>query len=130
MDDASLNFAAWEDDAVLLARLHAGALGHATTVHPLLENFDRFGWIGGLAASLRTIRRQRRLLEPHSQAVGYRWVVLKPDGQALDELQDWVAAGVDLLPLGLALPLQQADQAFEHVLQRRPGRALLLPGTH
>jgi len=127
--DASLNFAAWEDDATLLARLHAGALGHATTVHPLLENFDRLGWIGGLSASLKAIRSQRRLLEPHGQAVRYRWIVFKPDGQALNELQDRVAAGADLLPLGLALPLRQAELAFEHVLQRRPGRALLLPSV-
>jgi len=126
--DASLNFAAWEDDAALLARLHAGALGHATTVHPLLENFDRFGWIGGLFASLRSHRRQRRLLEPHRETMRYTWVLFRPDAEALDEMQSWLAGGGEPPPIGLALPLQQAERAFEHVLQRRPGRALLLPG--
>jgi hypothetical protein len=38
--DATLNFAAWEDDLSLLGCLRGGALGHATTVHPLLGDFD------------------------------------------------------------------------------------------
>jgi NADPH:quinone reductase-like Zn-dependent oxidoreductase len=127
--DASLNFAAWEDDAALLARLHAGALGHATTVHPLLENVDRLGWMGGLIASAKAFRAQRRRLKPHGGKAGYRWVVFRPDGQALDELQRWAAQQPELLPLGLAVPLDQADRAFEHVLRRQRGRALLLPAA-
>ena len=35
--DATLNFATWDDEAALLSCLREGALGHATTVHPLLQ---------------------------------------------------------------------------------------------
>jgi reticulon-4-interacting protein 1, mitochondrial len=35
--DATLNFAAWGDDLALIGALREGALGHATTVHPLLQ---------------------------------------------------------------------------------------------
>ena len=45
--DATLNFASWDDEAWLLQRLRPGALGHATTVHPLLGHIDRLGWWRG-----------------------------------------------------------------------------------
>src|SRR3989344_55393 len=45
--DATLNFGTWADDADVLGRLHAGALGHATTVHPLLGHIDDRGWLTG-----------------------------------------------------------------------------------
>ena len=34
--DATLNFATWDDDLALVRCLRDGALGHATTVHPLV----------------------------------------------------------------------------------------------
>ena len=37
--DATLNFATWDDDLALIRCLRDGALGHATTVHPMLGNF-------------------------------------------------------------------------------------------
>jgi hypothetical protein len=40
---ATLNFASWEDETELLRLLAPDAAGHATTVHPLLGNFDRLG---------------------------------------------------------------------------------------
>jgi reticulon-4-interacting protein 1, mitochondrial len=45
--DATLNFATWGDDFALLGCLAEGALGHATTVHPMLQNFDEYGWADG-----------------------------------------------------------------------------------
>ena len=55
--DATLNFATWDDEANLLSCLREGALGHATTVHPLMQNFDEGGWVTG---ALRTIQQKRR----------------------------------------------------------------------
>jgi NADPH:quinone reductase-like Zn-dependent oxidoreductase len=127
--DASLNFGSWSDDASMLAKLKPDALGHATAVHPLLENFDGLGWIGGLGATLRDLSRQRRLLKLHSPHARYRWVTFKPDRAALDTLQSMLIARAVELPIGLAVPLQQAAAAFAHVQERRPGRALLLPRT-
>jgi hypothetical protein len=34
--EVALNFASWDDELALASRLGANALGHATTVHPLL----------------------------------------------------------------------------------------------
>jgi NADPH:quinone reductase-like Zn-dependent oxidoreductase len=45
--DATLNFATWRDDVALIGCLRDGALGHATTVHPLLGNIDSYGWVRG-----------------------------------------------------------------------------------
>jgi NADPH:quinone reductase-like Zn-dependent oxidoreductase len=125
--DATLNFGAWSDDPSMLERLKPDALGHATAVHPLLENFDRLGWIGGLRATLRDLSRQRRALKQRSPQARYQWVTFKPDRAALDTLQSMLAADAVSLPIGLAVPLEQAAAAFAHVHERRPGRALLLP---
>jgi reticulon-4-interacting protein 1, mitochondrial len=46
--DATLNFATSDDDFALLGCLAEGALGHATTVHPMLQNFDEHGWLTGV----------------------------------------------------------------------------------
>ena len=51
-----LNFGSWDDDPALASRLGRDALGHATTVHPLLANFDRLGWLRGALASRREWR--------------------------------------------------------------------------
>ena len=58
--DATLNFAVWDDDLALIGALRDGALGHATTVHPLLANFDELGWVRGV---LKTLSDKRRLAE-------------------------------------------------------------------
>ena len=53
--DATLNFATWDDESNLLSCLREGALGHATTVHPLVQNFDEGGWVAG---AFRTIQQK------------------------------------------------------------------------
>jgi reticulon-4-interacting protein 1, mitochondrial len=60
--DATLNFATWDDEANLLSCLREGALGHATTVHPLIQNFDEGGWVAG---ALRTIQPRNGSLRFH-----------------------------------------------------------------
>ena len=62
--DVVLNFGSWDDELALASRLGLDALGHATTVHPLLANFDRLGWVRGRArllarAEARAIGRSR-----------------------------------------------------------------------
>ncbi|CAH2406828.1 alcohol dehydrogenase catalytic domain-containing protein [Mesorhizobium ventifaucium] len=123
--DATLNFATWEDDLALLGCLRVGALGHATTVHPMLGNFDRLGWLRGLLKTISQKKHHRRALP--KGASNYAWVLFKPHKAALDDLRQFVEHNHVSLPIGLCKPLAAAGEAFDHVRKRQPGRALLLP---
>ena len=125
--DASLNFADWSQEAWTISRLKPGALGHATTVHPLLQNFDRLGWLGGM---WQTRRDRSGMTQAAREATGgacrYAWTVFKHVPQYLDDLQrDIHKLGLHL-PVGLAVPLREADKAFEHTRRGGRGRAILL----
>lgn len=125
--DASLNFAVWQDEAALISRLKPEALGHATTVHPLLFSFDEWGWLkGGLQAyrAWSGMRRQARAIGPHTR---YGWVVFRPSEAALDALHG-LQPGTGLhLPIGVSVPMSAWKTAFDHVASQGPGRAILLP---
>ncbi|MBR0825678.1 alcohol dehydrogenase catalytic domain-containing protein [Bradyrhizobium manausense] len=123
--DATLNFAAWEDDLALLGCLRRDALGHATTVHPLLANFDELGWLRGALKTFSDKRRHRAALPEGTQ--NYAWTVFRPDASALQELRQSVEQQCDGLTIGLRTPLAGAAQAFDHVRNRQRGRALILP---
>jgi NADPH:quinone reductase-like Zn-dependent oxidoreductase len=125
--DVVLNFAAWDDDLALASRLHADALGHATTVHPLLGNFDRLGWLRGALASRRDAAAVRAAVRQRAPRARYHWTIFKPDRAALDALDAGLRQGRFALPVGLRVALDQADAAFAHVAAGRPGRAVLLP---
>ncbi|MGA0612826.1 alcohol dehydrogenase catalytic domain-containing protein [Caldimonas sp. KR1-144] len=125
--DAVLNFGSWDDDAALASRLAPGALGHATTVHPLLGNFDRLGWLRGAAASRREWKAVRAVVASRAPQARYAWTVFRPDREALDALADGVRARRLALPVGIARPLDQADAAFAHVSAGLAGKAVLLP---
>ena len=60
--DATLNFATWDDDLALVRCLRDGALGHATTVHPMLGNLDRYGWVRGGLKSFSEKKSHRAAL--------------------------------------------------------------------
>ena len=60
--DATLNFATWDDDLALVRCLRVGALGHATTVHPMLGNFDKYGWLRGALRSMAEKNAHRKAL--------------------------------------------------------------------
>lgn len=124
---AVLNFAHWDDDARLASRLAPHALGHATTVHPLLANFDRLGWLRGAWATRHDRQRVRAALRARAPRARYAWIVFKPDGEALRALAEGVQARRLALPLGMSRPLADAGIAFEHVAAGKPGRAVLLP---
>jgi len=122
-----LNFANWDDEALLASRLGARAIGHATTVHPLLSNFDRMGWLGGALASRRDRSRVRAVVASRAPKASYAWTIFKPDREALDALAEGVRARRLALPIGIAKSFDHAVAAFEHVSGGRPGRAVLLP---
>lgn len=125
--DAVLNFASWDEELALASRLDTRALGQVTTVHPLLANFDRLGWLHGAQASWRDRQRVQAAVRRRAPGARYAWTVFKPDGEALDAL----AAGVQQrrlsLPRGLCVGFERADLAFAHVAAGRPGRAVLTP---
>jgi D-arabinose 1-dehydrogenase-like Zn-dependent alcohol dehydrogenase len=125
--DVTLNFGSWEDDALLATRLGRKALGQATTVHPLLGNFDRLGWLRGAAASWQARRRMRSLVAARAPNAHYSWTVFAPNRAALVALSAGVREKNFSLPVGVAVPFEHAQLAFEHVANGGAGRAVLLP---
>lgn len=123
--DAALNFGAWQDEGRLIGALKQGALGYATAVHPLLDNFDKHGWLAGAWGTRQDLRRAKSLAA--AKGVAYGWVIFKPEEEALEELHGLLSQGALALPVGIAVPLADAQQAFDHVAQQRSGRAVLLP---
>lgn len=125
--DAVLNFASWDDEPALASRLAPNALGHATTVHPLLGHFDQRGWVRGALACKRDAKTMRQAVQQRSPRARYSWTVFKPDREALAALDAGVRDRRLSLPVGLRVPLDQAAAAFAHVASGQPGRAVLLP---
>jgi len=125
--DAVLNFANWDDDALLASRLGRSAMGLATTVHPLLANFDQRGWLGGAWPSRRAWKQVHSVVSSRAPAANYAWTIFKPDHEALDALAEGVRIRRFTLPIGIAVPLDNAIAAFDHVSSGQPGRAVLLP---
>lgn len=119
---ATLNFANWDDEAALLRLLAPDALGHATTVHPMLGNIDRHGLLGG---ALATLRQRRRMRAQVPKGARYAWTVFRPE-PALFALLAQCAHRLPA-PACTGYPLSAAAQAHRHVEQRLPGRAVLLP---
>ncbi len=124
--DATLNFATWNDDVALIGCLRDGALGHATTVHPLLGNIDRYGWVRGGLRSFSEKKSHRAALPKGTK--NYSWTLFRPDTAALSDLGLFVEQRRLSLPIGICKPLREAAEAFDHVRKGRPGRALLTPG--
>ena len=125
--DAALNFGAWTDEEQLIDALKPKTLGVASTVHPLLANFDSHGWLGGAWQTQRELRRCKMLAA--TKGARYGWVIFKPEAEALDALQRLLAQGALALPVGIAVPMSSAGQAFDHVARQLPGRAVLLPSA-
>ena len=117
--DATLNFATWDDDLALLGCLRAGALGHATTVHPMLANFDRHGWVRGALKTISQKRNHRRTLPKGTN--NYAWVLFKPDKAALAELRQFVEQNRVSIPIGLRKPLADIRRGFRPRQERSAG---------
>ena len=57
----------------------------------------------------------------------YRWILFKPDRDALDALAAGLREGTFSLPIGICAAFEDASAAFTHVAAGKPGRAVLLP---
>jgi reticulon-4-interacting protein 1, mitochondrial len=125
--DAVLNFGSWDDDFSLASRLRRDALGHATTVHPLLENFDRYGWFRGALISRRQWKAGRTAVAERTPGARYDWTLFKPDSEALDVLVAGLRERIFSLPVGTCASFDNAMTVFAHVAAGKSGRAVLLP---
>jgi len=121
---ATLNFANWDDEGALLHLLAPNAIGHATTVHPMLGNFDRLGLLRGGVASLNQKRRLRALAP---RGARYAWSVFSANRAVLEELAATV--GAMLLPRVCSYTLADAAGAYMHNEKRLPGRPVLVPSA-
>jgi len=125
--DATLNFGSWADEAELVSRLNAEAMGAATICHALLENCDRLGLMGGLARSLFEYRGVRRRVRGVASGAFYQWIVFKPCSLALRALCDQLAARRLEPHIGFSGSLAEANAAFAHVAGGNQGKAILRP---
>ncbi len=122
--DATLNFATWQDELKMLSCLRQDALGHATTVHPLVQNFDERGWLGGALGVVQQKRKIRAALPRGAR--NYAWILFRPETEALSEMARHVELGRLSLPIGIRATLHDAPKAFDHMSRHAPGRALLI----
>lgn len=120
--DAVLNFASWELDAVLCRTLRSGAMGYATTVHPLLTLLDQKGLALGAIAALRKRRQCRRNVPKGAR---YAWALFALKAGDLAFMQNFALSAPPQPHIGIRAPMPQAHLAFAHVEQMRAGRALI-----
>ena len=129
--DATLNFATWDDDLALLRCLRDGALGHATTVHPMLGNLDRYGWVRGGLKSFSEKKSHRAALPKGTK--NYAWTLFRPDAAALADLAQLVEQKRLSLPIGVRKTLHASRRCFRS-RQERPARAsaahAMMPDPH
>lgn len=121
--DATLNFGNWADQAALIDLSKTGARAHVTAVHPLLDDIDRHGFLGGAWRAWRDFRAMRTRATRFGAR--HRWVTFAPNEAALDDLVERLGADALRLPVGIVRPPYRALEAFEHVERRRGGRAIL-----
>lgn len=124
--DATLNFGAWSDEGDVLGRLHRSALGHATTVHPLLGEIDARGWVAGGWACWRAWHDMRRQLHRRAPNARYAWTVFKPDEEAMNAIQSSLLSRPLVLEVSHRTPFTHAGSAFSHIGQGHPTRAVLV----
>lgn len=77
------------------------ALGHATTVHPLLPNFDCLGWWRGALASRLEWKEGRSAVWKRASGARYSWTLFRPDREALDVLVAGMRERTFSLPVGI-----------------------------
>ena len=123
--EATLNFATWDHDRQLLSCLRKNALGHATTVHPMLRTFDNNGLILGAIKTYLGNRNNRKLLPSGTE--NYQWTIFRPNAEALAELVRLLNIGRVKLEVGIEVPLAEGCVAFDHIRDKKAGRAILVP---
>ena len=83
--------------------------------------------LAGVWRTRRDLRRCKALAA--AKGARYGWVVFNPEEEAIDVLYRLLGEGALTLPVGIAVPLSAARQAFDHVVRQQPGRAILLPSA-
>ena len=113
--------------------MDGGASAHATTVHPLLGNFEQ-AWAGcGVRSPVRSDKKAESAHSRLQQAIAAR--ALRLDdlqaqlGKRSTRWEIGVREGRLSLQVGLQVPLEKAAAAFAHLAAGKPGRAVLLPGS-
>jgi NADPH:quinone reductase-like Zn-dependent oxidoreductase len=115
--DAVLNCARFQDEDVLFPLLKPGGR-YATIVHPLLATLDEHGWIrGGLRARALWRHQAQRLRAAGGDS--YRWVLFKPDTNALQVLERMAGQGLLKPEIAQLLPAREAAKA--HALMAAGG---------
>jgi hypothetical protein len=114
----TLNFATWDDEVTLIGCLKDDALGHATTVHPLMRTFDEHGWLIGGLKVIAEGHRHRAALPKGTEHCA--WTMFRPDKQALLELGDLVERKALCLPTGLRVRLRKRARRLS--MSRTGGR--------
>lgn len=125
--DAVLNFASWELDSVLCRTLRPGAMGYATTVHPLLTLLDEKGLVLGAIAA---ISKRRQCCKNVPKGARYAWTLFDLNAGDLELMQNFALSARQQPHIGIRAPMPQAYLAFAHVEQARAGRALLTNNAH
>ena len=121
--DLTFNFGSWEADQALVRRLRPGAIGHASTVHPLMSAIDSNGWLKGGWEALQAFKRSKSI----AQACGarYTWTIFNPTSSGMDALIHAVTHHGISLNVGKLTPLTAVGDAFTHIAEQRRGRAVL-----
>lgn len=127
--DATLNFGTWADEADLIGRLQPRALGHATTVHPLLGDIDAHGWVAGGWRCWQAWRAMNQRLKSVAPEARYAWTVFQPDESAMNALQASFAHQPLVIEVSHLVPVEDAARAFSHVGQGHSSRAVLTVGS-
>lgn len=125
--DGVLNFASWELDSVLCCTLRPGAMGYATTVHPLLTLLDEKGLVLGAAAAFSKHRQCRKNVPNGAR---YAWALFDVKAGDLALMQNFALSARPQPHIGIRAPMPKAHLAFAHVEQARAGRALLINNVH
>ena len=109
----------------LLSCLREGALGQATTVHPLVQNFDEGGWVAG---ALRTIQQKTKMRAAlrEEQAIT-RGFCFDRNAKRFRKWRGSSSSVGALFRSKSRPPLREAAKAFDHMRRHAPGRALLIP---
>jgi len=107
--DAVLNCARFQDEQVLFPMLKPGGR-YASIVHPLLATLDEHGWIGGALRARALWRQQDKRLRACGGA-SYRWVLFKPDANAVRALERIAGQGLLKPEVAHLMPVGEAAKA-------------------
>ena len=125
--DVTLNFGDWADDEALVELLGPAALGHSTTVHPLMTEFDTAGWLAGAMRCWRTVSRLKKRVKARAAKAKYVWALFRPDPVALDALAELLEVNRLRVKTGPTFSFADGQNAFDYVKAGSSARPILSP---